>query len=194
MERFSISFVSLLVCLLFVVPAFAGGYAGVEFYPDGSLYPFAGRSIFDGKGKVDIWAVEACEVAMTAGPKVGPFALGIGGSMGSVGGNLEIIYANIDCGFGFDFGRIHWQSYNLYQKSLQDEVGNFMLSRNWISHSASPVGIVGHNKKYGDNDAAFFWGAFVEIGQMGIFSSNRLCAAMNVRDTDTMWGAWCIGF
>jgi hypothetical protein len=185
MKKLALALIAVLVAVL---PVFAGGYAGVEFYPDKSTFIFAGRG-FGPNFNANIWSTEGDQVGVTAGPKVGPFALGFGASM--VG--TEAGYGNLDCSFNLGFGKFHWKSYNLIQKSVRDEVDDFAMSRNWITVEKFPIGIVGHNKKSGDNDSAFFWGLFAELGTMSMFQSNRICFAVNLRDTGAFWATWRVG-
>lgn len=133
------------------------------------------------------------DVSVTVGPQVGPVAIGVGASVIGTDDGLQVGYINLNAGFGADIGPIHLQSYNLCQIS-RGEAPNFMLSRNWISYRDFPVGIVGHNVRVGDNPVVPFWGIYTQLGTMGIFRSNRLCVAVNVRDQSTLWAALNIGF
>jgi len=170
----------------------ADGYSAIEVYPAGDIFICSGRGILDGRVNVSTWTVGS-DISITAGPQVGPVAIGIGASVISTDDGLRVGYINLNAGFGVDVGPVHLQSYNLYQMG-RNEVDSFMLSRNWLSYGSFPVGVVGHNIRVGDNPIVPFWGAYVQLGTMGIFSSNRLCVAVNVRDRETLWAAWNIGF
>lgn len=169
----------------------AEGYSSIEVYPSGSVFFCAGRGLMNGKAKIDVWSNAGAEVGATVGPTIGPFGLGIGTSAVNADG-LKLGYVNLDLGFGVDIGPVNWQSYNLYQVG-RGGLCNFALSRNWLSYKGFPLGIVGHNIKIGDDSTLPFWGVYVQIGEMGSFSSSRLCLAVNVRDRKSLWAAWNIG-
>lgn len=194
-------FKQILVILVVIMAAnlcWAGDYAGFELYPTSStIFFFAGKDLTN-HFKADLWAAPGYEIGLTIGPKIGPFNLGLGTSMGEAEGlkslkSLKIIYLNADLGFGFDFGNFHWQSYNLYQKGLND-MDNFILSRHWLSLNNFPFGLIGHNIRIGNEKPQLFWGYYCQLGKMSIFASNKICFAIDLWKTNSFWSAWVVDF
>lgn len=184
--------IAVVVVIVITNSCLADGYSAIEVYPAGDIFICSGRGILDGRVNISTWTVGS-DISVTVGPQIGPVALGIGASVISTEDGLQVGYVNLNAGFGMDIGSVHLQSYNLYQMG-RNGVGNFALSRNWLSYGSLPVGIVGHNIRVGDNPVVPFWGVYAQLGTMGIFSSNRICLAVNVRDSSTLWAAWNIGF
>lgn len=181
----------ILVVIMAANPCWAGNYAGLELYPTSStIFFFAGKDLTN-HFKADLWAVPGYEIGLTIGPKIGPFNLGLGASMGEAEG-LKIIYLNTDLGFGFDFGNFHWQSYNLYQKGLS--IDDFVLSRQWLSWKNFPLGLVGHNVRIGSETPQLFWGPYCQFGKMSIFASSKIGFAIDLRKAGSFWSAWVVDF
>ena len=164
----------------------ADSYGGVEFYPHSNAFPYFGFT--NGKVKADMWTIlGGTEVGMTVGPVIGPFAIGYGASLGTVDGETDVIYLNVDLGFMFTFGRVTWCSYNIHQRG-QHGTSDFTLFRQDISYKDMPVGIIGHNIQCGaGNDWELFWGPYCNFGEVGPFSATKLCVTADLQDTDSYW-------
>jgi hypothetical protein len=169
-------------------------YLNLEVYPDGNTFFCGGRSLGN-HVKVDVWATPGSEVAFSLGPRLGRFNVGFGASVGMVDGQRDLMYANVDLGFGLDFGRVHVQSYNLHQIG-QSNTPNFTLARACFSFGKSPLGIIGHNTKCGNNPWNVFWGPSYDFGRLGPIGSNKLCATVNLNDgaKEDFWFAWLLSF
>lgn len=188
MKKFSL----LIAAIVLAGAALAQDYAFVELYPNGA--PFIGAGKSNQVWKIDAWCTAGSEIAATVGPVIGPFAIGFGGSFGDINGQTEVTYLNADLGFGFNFAGFHWQSYSwaqIGQKGLDD----FLLSRNFFHLITNDnYGVVSHNTKTGGNAWHLFLGPYYNIGQMKVFSSNRLCLTVDLKNQDNVWVAWIINF
>lgn len=167
------------------------GYSGIEIYPAGDQFLYSGKDIND-HWKVDLWATTDFEVAFSVGPKVGPFNLGAGLSIGNPDG-VDFMYLNLDVGFGFDIGKIHWQSYNLFQFD-QADVGNFILLRQWFSFGQTGFGLIGHNIKIADDPFKFHWGPYYDFGPIANSATNKFCVAVDLANNNSIWAAWVVEF
>ncbi|MBT6691770.1 hypothetical protein HOB10_05590 [Candidatus Parcubacteria bacterium] len=208
MNRIKTAFALIVLLSLSLPLTAAAQYGCLEFYPNAPVFAAAGTDITDNV-KIDAWINSGLEVSFTVGPKVGRFNLGVGLSMVEIttetsvlNGEIEEIltesqqdlgYVNFDLGFGYDFGAIHWQSYNLYQVG-QNGVDNFILLRQEVTLHESDWGLFGHNIKCGDDDFQLFWGPSYNIGAVGPFPTNKLTVTVDLTDTGSLWSAYVIQF
>jgi hypothetical protein len=181
-------FFSLMIGLLLLCSVSQAQYAGIELYPDATMFAYAGNNLTDNL-KVDLWANSGAEVATTVGPVLGPFALGVGFSMGVPEDEVDLIFYNADLAFVFDIGPVHWQSYNLYQLG-QNDVDDFILARQWLN-LGGPFGVVGHNTRNGDEDWRLNWGLYYDFGAIGMTSANKFGVTKNLNG-DGMWAVWVL--
>lgn len=181
----------LITCLLMICSISQAQYAGIEVYPKGDIFIYAGKDL-NQHFKIDLWSTPGTEVAFSIGPKLGLFNLGFGASAGQVDDEVDLTYINTDLGFGLNFGPVHWQSYNLYQLG-QNDVDDFILARQWLNYKDAPLGIVGHNIKCGDDDWQLNWGFYYDFGPIGVLTHNKLCLTKNLNG-DGLWGTWVFEF
>ena len=180
----------LLITLLIISNIANAQYAGIEMYPKGDIFLYAGKDIVPDRIKVDLWATPNSEIAFSVGPKVGPFAFGLGLSMGVPKDKVDLTYINADLGFGFDLGAVHWQSYNLYQAG--QNVDDFILARQWLSYNDSPLGIVGHNIKCGADDWQLNWGIYYDFGEISLLSESKFGITADLNG-GTPWAVLVLG-
>jgi len=201
----AITVVAIAVAMLVVVVPMvsAGGYGGVEVYPNGELFFYAGGSV---SGiSADVWGTPGVEAAMVVGRDIGPFSPRIGLSVGSDGnGANRVSHTNVKLVINTNVSMIKVKSINLHQNGHGD-IKDFTLSRNFLSlvtkkavekdeqDELFQIGIVGHNIRFynpakDDMDVALFWGLYADAGPV------RACVGINVLDGKTLWAALDIGF
>lgn len=190
MKYLSVMFFAILVL---VGNCFAAGeFAGLEVYANADPLFYAGKDILK-HSRICVWATSGQELGCTLGPKIGAGSLGVGASGGKSETGVSLLYFNFDVKFAWKFRGIYWESQSLYQKGY-GKVKDFFYCREVISFLKFPMGLIGENKKVGAKKAQLFWGPFIQLGKMNIFSSNKLCLGINLRDSKEYWAAWLADF
>lgn len=184
-----------LVLIVFVIVgscSASGEFAGLEVYANADPLFFAGRDCTR-YSRVVLWVTSGQEFGFTCGPKFGPVSLGIGSSFGRDEGNVSLSYLNFDFRVSLKFYGIAWESVNLYQKG-QGEINDFYNSRDVFTYRDFLMGIFGENRKESTREAQLFWGPFLELGKIKVFSANKLCFGVNILEPSEYWVAWFADF
>lgn len=200
--------IAIAVALMIVVmdsSCVADGYTSIEFYPNGISWVGVGKGNLFGSGlKIDVYSDLASDLGATVGLTIGPIALGIGVTTGaSADGDVGVTHTSFDLTCVYSIGRLNYFSYTLINRG-HGAVKDFGLMRVELSLSAGketkfPVSIIGHNLRLYNGEAQemqtkLFWGPALELGEMGIFKSNKLCFAVDILDPGTAWAMWKVIF
>lgn len=172
----------------------SGEYAGLEVYANAGPLLFAGRDL-PRSGRVCLWVSSGSEFGFTVGPKYGPGSLGLGASFGPSDAGAALTYWNLDFRLNLNGQNFFWESVNLYQKG-KGEKDDALYFRHVLGHKNFPLGLVGENlvTLKEKREAQLYWGAYVQLGKVVIFSSNKLCLAVNLLDPQQYWIAWLADF
>lgn len=200
-KLFTITFFTTL--FLITVPAMAVELVGVELYSNAEPFVYGYKDLND-HFKVDIWSSVPFELGATFGPtyawgEANVAAVGFGMSFGNLSGVNKHQYWNVDVQWDIDFSRFHWRSYNLFQGTDNEEVGDFKLLRQKVTHADYPLGIVSHNTQVADLDWDNFLGPYWNFGQTGPFVNNALCLGYNLNYEEDagnpeFWACWFLDF
>jgi hypothetical protein len=167
-------------------------YIGVEFYPDAPLFIYGGGNLSDNI-KFDLFSNFGSEMAITVGPIIGPFAIGVGASMGMIDDKNDVSYLNADLAFKFKLKGLTWKTYTLYRLSLDDSVENKLISRQWLTPSKANYGLIGDNTWVRGKTPILFWGPYYDFGKFGLTSANKFGMMFNIIGPG-IWSVWIVEF
>ncbi len=172
----------------------SGEYAGLEVYANAGPLLFAGRDL-PGPSRVCLWVSSGSEFGFTCGPKCGPASLGLGASFGPADVGAALMYLNLDLRLNLNFQGFFWESVNLYQKG-RGEKDDALYFRHVLGYQNFLLGFVAENlvTLKEKTEAQLYWGPYVQLGKMVIFSNNKLCLAVNLLNVRQYWVAWLADF
>jgi hypothetical protein len=161
----------------------AQGYAGIEIYPNATAFYF-GKNLGDQNNwKVDMWVIQDAELALTIGPKIGPFALGFGASVDE---GSQISHLDADLTFKlFNNSKFKWSTYSLYRFGVKGNESK-ISSRNRLAlkkaDKSLPFGLIGDNSWAAGNKPNFCWGPYYDFGTAGFLSNTMLHVTFNTKN------------